>query len=130
MHAMTVPPLGYSYEMAVGMDGMCLMAVYDGGDRWAHEQCDTKHTMCSWGGVDRSHMKRSPEEIRSMGSVTEGKAKHETETEGINSQEEDRKYYNRRGEVVGTGPSIPMRLRGLVTSAHQISKPSAKYPCD
>lgn len=130
MHAMTVPPLGYGYEMAVGMDGMCFMTIYDGGDRWAHGECDSKHMMCRSGNVDRSHMKRSPEEFENMRSAQQAKATAEWEVEDSKGERQQRKYYNRRGKVISTGPDVPMRLTGHIASAHQISKPSAKYPCD
>lgn len=136
LHAMTVPPLGYGYEMALGMDGMAFMALYNGGDTWAHEQCDTTHTMCRSGDVDRSHLRRSPEEYKTISPKSEErkakaeKAKEESEAGSNKSEKAQRNYYNRRGEVVATGPDIPMRLTGLVGPSHQLSKPSAKYPCD
>lgn len=66
---------------------------------------------------------------------TKGKKKSKEENNGDDekdkgNEEEEIKYYNKRGKVVGSGPRQPMRFTGVVQPPHQTSKPSTAFPCD
>lgn len=149
LYAMVLPDLGFGYELAAGMEGTVLSALYGGDDGWAHAQCDERHSTCTLGGVDRSRMKlRSPpsppkkageaeiEPISDSDSApgesgpSSGSASKRKEDEGWEEDGEEIKYYDRRGRVVGQGPRVPVRFTGHIMPAHQTSKPSTAYPCD